>query len=141
MPHWLLKTEPGSYAFADLARDAQTAWTGVTNAAAQKNLRAMRKGDHVLIYHTGDERAAVGTATVTADPTPDPDDPAGKRVLVTVGAGAALPTPVTLAAMKADPAFAGWDLLRLPRLSVVPVPDPLWQRIETLSRPTPGARP
>ena len=129
MPHWLLKTEPTAYSFADLRRDKQTAWTGVTNAAAQKNLRAMAAGDAVLIYHTGDERAAVGTATVVAGPTPDPDDPAGKRVLVTVKAGRPLPAPVTLAAMKADAAFAGWDLLRLPRLSVVAVPDAIWDRL------------
>ena len=133
MAHWLLKTEPGSYSFDDLVRDEQTDWTGVTNAAAQKNLRAMRAGDAVLIYHSGDQRAAVGLADVVADPEPDPGDPAGKRVLVTVRAGRPLAHPVTLAAMKADVAFAGWDLLRLPRLSVVAVPAPMWAHVTSLA--------
>jgi predicted RNA-binding protein with PUA-like domain len=133
MPHWLLKTEPTVYSFDDLLREKSTDWTGVTNAGAQKNMRAMAKGDAVLIYHTGDERAAVGTAAVTAGPTADPEDPAGKRVVVTVRAKRRLATPVTLAAIKADPAFAGWDLVRLPRLSVVPVPAAIWERIEKLA--------
>ncbi len=134
MARWLLKTEPGEYAYADLVRDKTTAWTGVTNALAQKHLRAMTKGDAVLIYHTGDERAAVGVADVSAGPTPDPDDPAGKRVVVTVRAKHKLAVPVTLAQMKADAAFAGWDLLRLARLSVVPVPDAIWDRIQVLAQ-------
>ncbi len=133
MAHWLLKTEPGEYSYDDLVRDTSTAWTGVTNALAQKHLRGFRQGDTVLIYHTGDERAAVGLADVTGDPEPDPDDAAGKRVRVTVRAKRKLATAVTLAQMKADPAFAGWDLLRLGRLSVVPVPEGVWERIQALS--------
>jgi len=133
MNRWLLKTEPTDYAYADLARERSTAWTGVTNALAQKHLRAMRKGDAALIYHSGDERAVVGLADVTADPKPDPDDPAGKRVIVTLRAKRKLATPVTLAQVKADPAFAQWELVRQSRLSVMPVPEELWARIETLA--------
>ena len=133
MPHWLLKTEPGEYSYADLARDKTTAWTGVTNALAQKHLRAMRKGDTALIYHSGEERSVVGLAAVAADPEPDPEDPASKRVLVTLRAKRKLATPVTLAQIKADPAFAQWELVRQGRLSVMPVPDELWDRLGVLA--------
>ena len=126
---WLLKTEPSDYSFDDLERDRRTVWDGVANPTALRHLRAMRKGDRALIYHTGGERAAVGTASAVSDPYPDPrgDDP--RLVVVDLEAGERLPRPVTLAAIKADPAFAGWDLVRLPRLSVMPVPPALWRRI------------
>jgi predicted RNA-binding protein with PUA-like domain len=132
MAHWLFKEEPGTYSFANLERDGSTTWSGVTNALAQKNLRAIEKGDTVFFYHTGDEKAVVGVMEVTANPTPDPDDPAGKRVVVAVKPLRKLKQPVTLAAIKADKAFAEWELVRISRLSVMPVPDALWKKIEAM---------
>ncbi len=129
---WLLKTEPGEFSFDDLERAVATVWDGVTNFTALRHMRAVRRGDRALVYHTGGERAAVGTATVVSDPYPDPrgDDP--RIVVFDLRAGDRLPRPVTLAAIKADSAFAGWDLVRLPRLSVMPVPPALWRRILAL---------
>lgn len=133
MAFWLFKVEPDCYSFADLKRDGKTTWDGVANAVAQKHLRGVAKGDRVLYYHTGDEKAVVGIAEATAGATPDPADDAGKRVVVTVKPVKALKTPVTLAAIKADPAFAGWELVRLPRLSVMPVSAEQWARVEELA--------
>jgi predicted RNA-binding protein with PUA-like domain len=133
MALWLFKVEPDCYSYADLTRDKKTNWDGVANAVAQKNLRAAAKGDRVLYYHTGDEKAVVGVAEVTAGPSPDPADEAGKRVFVTLKPVKALANPVTLATIKADPAFAGWELVRLPRLSVMPVTPEQWARVEELA--------
>src|SRR3954453_15626139 len=130
--YWLLKTEPECYSWDDLSRDKATVWDGVTNALALKHIRTMKKGDRALIYHTGDERAAVGIATVTRDPYPDPKETDERIVIVDVKPDAKLPRPVTLDEFKADPAFAGWDLLRIGRLSVVPVPQKMWDRIQRL---------
>jgi predicted RNA-binding protein with PUA-like domain len=134
MAFWLFKEEPDTYGYADLERDGVTTWSGVTNPLAQKHLRAVRKGDRILFYHTGDERAVVGIMEATAEPTPDPDDPTGRRVVVTVRPVERLKNPVSLAAIRADPAFAGWELVRLARLSVMPVPPELWRRIMTMAR-------
>jgi predicted RNA-binding protein with PUA-like domain len=133
MALWLFKVEPGCYSFADLNRDGKTNWDGVSNAAAQKNLRAVARGDRVFLYHTGDEKAVVGVMEVTAGPAPDPADEAGKKVFVTVKPVKALESPVTLATIKADASFAGWDLVRLPRLSVMPVTAAQWARVEELA--------
>jgi predicted RNA-binding protein with PUA-like domain len=133
MALWLFKVEPDCYSFADLTRDKKTDWDGVANAVAQKHLRAAAKGDRVLYYHTGDEKAVVGVAEVVAGPSPDPADEAGKRVVVTLKPVKKLANPVTLAAIKADPAFAGWELVRLPRLSVMPVTPEQWARVEELA--------
>jgi predicted RNA-binding protein with PUA-like domain len=133
MALWLFKVEPDCYSFADLKRDKSTVWDGVTNALAQKHLRSVTKGDRVLYYHTGDEKAVVGVAEVTAGPTPDPSDPAGKLVVVTVKPVRALKRPVTLAEIKADAAFAGWELVRVPRLSVMPVSEGQWSAVEAMS--------
>jgi len=133
MAHWLLKTEPDCYAWDDLARDKGTPWDGVSNALALKHLRTMRKGDLALIYHTGDERAAVGIAEVVSAPYPDPKEGDDRLVVVDLKPRKKLPRPVTLAAIKADPAFEGWDLLRIGRLSVLPVPEAMWARIEELA--------
>ena len=116
---WLLKTEPSEYSFADLAREKTAVWDGVTNAAARKNLRAMAKGDRLLVYHTGEAKAVVGRATVTAVPRPDPADPKG--TVVDVKAGRALRRPVTLSEMRGAKVFAGSPLLVCGRLSVVPL--------------------
>lgn len=129
MAHWILKTEPSTYSFADLQKAGRAVWDGVANPVALKNLRDMVVGDEVLIYHTGDEKSAVGHAHVVKAAYPDPkqDDP--KLVVVDLEAGKPLKSPVTLAAIKADPAFADLALVRQGRLSVVPVPAPLWTRL------------
>lgn len=113
---YLLKTEPGVYSFADLQRDKQTTWDGVTNPAAVKNLREMKKGDELIIYHTGDEKSAVGTATVLSVDAADP-----KKPLVKIKVGKALAHPTTLATIKADRRFSDSPLVRQSRLSVVPL--------------------
>ena len=133
MGKWLLKTEPSTYSWDDLLRDKRTTWDGVTNATALIHLRAMRKGDAVLIYHTGDQRAAVGVAEVASNPYPDPKANNDKIVVVDLKPKKKLANVVSLDQIKADPAFAGWDLLRIGRLSVVPVPEPMWKRLEALA--------
>jgi predicted RNA-binding protein with PUA-like domain len=140
MPRWLLKTEPDCYAFADLVRDKKTAWDGVSNALALKHIRTMKKGDEAVIYHTGDERAAIGLAKVVSDPYPDPKEEDPKLVVVDLKPGKKLSSPVTLSDFKADPAFAGWDLLRISRLSVVPVPDAMWDRLLELAAAGAGTK-
>src|SRR6185503_18260856 len=133
MAYWLLKTEPGSYSWDDLVRDKKSPWNGVSNATALIHLRKMRKGDLALIYHTGDERAAVGVAQIASDPYPDPKEDDERLVVVDVKPQKKLAQPVTLEDIKADPVFAGWDLLRISRLSVMPVPAAMWKRIERLA--------
>ena len=120
-PAWLVKTEPGEYSYADLERDGTAEWDGVTNALAQRHLRAMRRGDVCVVYHSGGERAAVGLARVAKDPYPDPTDPTGKRVWVDLRAERPLARPVSLAALKAEPTFARSPLVRMSRLSVMPL--------------------
>jgi predicted RNA-binding protein with PUA-like domain len=134
MAYWLLKTEPSTYSWDDLARDKKAVWDGVSNPTALKHIRSMKKGDLALIYHTGDERQAVGIAQVTSDPYKDPKQDDQKLVVVAIKPMNKLPQPVSLDIIKADPAFAGWDLLRIGRLSVVPVPEKMWRRLEQLSK-------
>lgn len=119
--YWILKTEPSTYSHADLARDKRTTWDGVANPVALKHLRAMQAGDEVMIYHTGNEKAVVGLARVVAD------DP--KLGLVKLEAGRPLARPVTLSEVKADKAFADLGLVRMGRLSVMPVPEAQWRRL------------
>jgi predicted RNA-binding protein with PUA-like domain len=114
--HYLLKTEPTAYSFADLLREKETDWTGVTNPQAVKNLRAMKKGDKLVIYHTGEEKAAVGLARVTSVDISDPKVP-----LVRIAAGAAIKQPKTLAEIKQQPIFQDSPLVRQSRLSVAPL--------------------
>jgi predicted RNA-binding protein with PUA-like domain len=125
MAHWILKTEPTTYSYADLVREQRTRWDGVANPVAIRHLKAMRPGDDVMIYHTGKEKAVVGLARVVAG------DPNGG--LVELEAGRALRRPVTLAEIKADAAFAELALVRQGRLSVVPVPRPQWDRLLKIS--------
>ncbi|MGA2231475.1 MAG: EVE domain-containing protein [Tepidisphaeraceae bacterium] len=134
MGRWLLKTEPDCYCWDDLVRDKRTVWDGVSNALALKNLRQIKKGDQAFIYHTADQRSVIGVADVVSNPYPDPREQEEKLAVVDVKLNHKLPRPVSLAEMKADPAFAGWDLLRLSRLSVMSVPEKIWQRIEELAR-------
>ena len=134
MAYWLFKEEPNHYSFADLRRDGRTLWDGVTNNLARKHLRAVRRGDRVLFYHTGKEKAVVGEMKVTGDPQPDPavDDP--KSVVVEVQPVRAFGRPVTLAVIKENPALADWDLVRLSRLSVMPVSVEQWTCVQNLAR-------
>lgn len=129
---WLLKSEPGDYSWDDLERDRETVWDGVKNNLALKHIRLVREGDRALIYHTGRQRAAVGVVRVTSDPYPDPQAGDPKIVVFDVAPEERLERPVSLAEIKADEAFAGFDLVRLPRLSVMPVPPPMWRRILAL---------
>jgi predicted RNA-binding protein with PUA-like domain len=131
---WLFKTEPGAYAWADLEREGRTTWDGVRNALALKHLAAIARGDEVLVYHTGDEKRAVGIARVTRAAYPDPSAGDAKRLVVDLAPVKALPRPVTLAAMRSNPALAGFELLRLPRLSVMPVPAACWAAILAMAR-------
>ena len=133
MTRWLLKTEPTVYGWDDLVREKRTVWDGIKNALALIHLRAAAAGDEALIYHTGKERRVVGIARIAKPPYPDPkrDDP--KLVVVDIVPVRALTTPVTLAQIKSDPFFSGWDLLRMSRLSFMPVPEPIWEKILKLS--------
>jgi len=126
---WILKTEPSEYSFARLCREGRAVWDGVTNPLALRHLREMAVGDEVLIYHTGDEKAAVGLARVVRAAYSDPRAGDPKLVVVDLEAGRPLPNPVTLAAVKADPVFADLALVRMGRLSVVPVPPAQWKRL------------
>ena len=129
MAFWLLKTEPDSYSWQDLQRDKKTVWDGVTNALALKNLRTIRKGDQAFIYHTGGERSVIGIALVTSNAYPNPKEEDDRLAVVDLKMERQLPRPVTLSEIKADKSFAGWDFLRLGRLSVVSVPVAMWKRI------------
>ena len=131
---WLVKEEPTHYSFDQFVADGSTVWSGVKNPLAQKNLRAMQKGDRVFYYHTGNEKAVVGTAKVTAAAYPDPKDKSGRLVVVELVPEKKLPRPVTLAEIKAAGRFADFPLVRLPRLSVMPVTDDQWAAIEAMSR-------
>jgi predicted RNA-binding protein with PUA-like domain len=130
---WLVKTEPGEYSWDDLQRDRRTHWDGVTNAMAQLNMRAMQKGDTVVVYHSQTDKAAIGLAEVVKGPYPDPTDEAGKRVWVDVEARTALRRSVTLAELKAEPSFATSMLVRQSRLSVVRLDDEQLATIERLA--------
>lgn len=134
MARWLLKTEPSTYSFNDLVAAKTATWDGVANPVALKNIRAMAKGDDVLIYHTGDEKAIVGQAKVTSAPYADPKAKDEKLTVIDLKAGTALPTPVKLSDIKADKAFADWELVRQGRLSVMPVPDEVWSRLQKLAK-------
>jgi predicted RNA-binding protein with PUA-like domain len=132
--NWLMKEEPTHYSFDDLVRDGRTSWTGVKNPLAQKHLRAVAKGDRIFFYHTGNEKAVVGIARAAGAAYPDPADRAGKLYAVDVEPVKKLKQPVTLAAIKADRAFASFPLVRLPRLSVMPVSEAEWKRIEAMAQ-------
>lgn len=127
MALWLMKQEPDCYGYADLERDGTTTWDGVKNPLALKHLRACEVGDLVFYYHTGKEKAVVGVMEVVSV-APDPADE--KQVTLTVRAVRRLANPVTLATVKADTAFAKWELVTQARLSVMPVTQAMWDRIE-----------
>lgn len=132
--NWLVKEEPDNYSYSQFVSDRTTVWAGVRNPVAQRNLREMKKGDRVFFYHTGKEKAIIGTATVSKTAYPDPTDQAGSLVVVELAAGKALKRPVTLKEIKADKRFATMPLVRIARLSVQPVSDEEWELIEGLSK-------
>jgi len=134
MATWLFKEEPTHYGFDQFERDGRTTWSGVRNALAQKHLRAVKKGDRVLYYHTGDEKAVVATATAAGDAYPDPDDDSGKSFVVDIVPAKRLGRPVTLAEIKGEPAFADFLLVRMSRLSVMPVSAAHLREIEKRGR-------
>jgi predicted RNA-binding protein with PUA-like domain len=129
MNFWLLKSEPNVYAFADLVRDGETVWDGVRNAQAAANLKAMTPGDLALFYHSNEGKEAVGKVRISQSAFPDPTDSEGRWVAVRVVPVGPLPRPVTLAEMKANPALAGFGLIRQSRLSVVPATEAEWREI------------
>ena len=130
--NWLVKEEPENYSYSQFAADRTTVWAGVRNPVAQRNLREMKKGDRVFFYHTGKEKAVIGTATVSKTAYPDPK--ADNLVVVELAAGKALKRPVTLKEIKADKRFATMPLVRVARLSVQPVTDEQWEMIEEMSK-------
>jgi predicted RNA-binding protein with PUA-like domain len=132
--NWLFKEEPTHYSFDALVKDKKTVWSGVKNPLAQKHLRSVKKGDRIFYYHTGDVKAVVGTAKALADAYQDPDDASGKWAVVDIAPVNKLPRPVTLAEIKADAAFKNFALVRISRLSVMPVTDAEWERVEKMSR-------
>jgi predicted RNA-binding protein with PUA-like domain len=129
MRHWLMKSEPDTYAYGDLERDGVGIWDGVRNHAAAAHLRAMEVGDEVFFYHSNEGKAVVGIARVTKTAFPDPTDPTGKFVAVEVAPVRPLKTPVTLETMKATPALADMVILRQGRLSVSPITAGEWKTI------------
>ena len=134
MAQWLVKEEPDHYGYAQLERDRKTVWAGVKNPLAQKHLRSIRRGDRIFYYHTGKEKSVVAVAKAVTDAYPDPNDAAGKMFVVDIVPEKPLSRPVTLAEIKADKAFASFPLVRMSRLSVMPVSDDEWKRIEQISR-------
>ncbi|MHC5728259.1 MAG: EVE domain-containing protein [Nostoc sp.] len=133
MAYWLLKTEPENYSYFDLERDGSTVWDGVNNSLALKHIRTMLIDDLALIYHTGKERQIIGLAQIVSQPYIDPALNDSKRAVVDVRALGRVHQPVTLAQIKQDNKFTDFDLLRLPRLSVVPVGEVYWQRLIELT--------
>jgi predicted RNA-binding protein with PUA-like domain len=129
---WLFKEEPSCYNYADLEKDGSTVWAGVKNALARQHLRKLQVGDRVLYYHTGKEKAIVGEMRVVSAPTADPtsDDP--KAVIVKIEPVRRWQPPVKLEQIKADPLFASWELVRISRLSVMPVSPEQWKRLEEM---------
>jgi predicted RNA-binding protein with PUA-like domain len=131
--YWLVKTEPGMYSYDDLEREKTAVWDGVQNPVALRNLRAMHPGDQVLVYHTGDEKAVVGWATVVSTPYADPKQKDPNLTVIDLSAHRRLPQSVTLAQIKSDKAFADLPIVRQGRLSVSPVTAPQWKRLLTLA--------
>jgi predicted RNA-binding protein with PUA-like domain len=131
---WLLKTEPSEYSYDDLEEAGRATWDGVTNPVALRNLRLVKEGDRAMVYHTGDEKAAVGVARVTRAAYPDPKARDPRRVVVDLEPVARLPKPVSLARIKALPVFAESPLVRQGRLSVVPLSAAQWAALERESR-------
>ncbi|MGE0615238.1 MAG: EVE domain-containing protein [Bacteriovoracia bacterium] len=140
MNHWLFKTEPSTYSFADLVRDKRTAWNGIRNFQARNFLKQTRKGDLVLIYHSGDDKAVVGVAKILAEPYPeiDPTDPKGEWVQVDLSAVSSLKNPVALAEIKTTAKLKGLLMLKQSRLSAMPVSKAEFELISRLGEKKAG---
>jgi len=134
MSYWLVKSEPEAYAWSQLAKDGVTAWTGVRNFAARNHLRAMKSGDHVFFYHSGEEKSVVGLAQVVKEAYPDPTATEGDWSCVDLVPLRALAKPVTLAAIKADKILKEMVLVRQSRLSVSPVTSEQFERLLQLAK-------
>jgi predicted RNA-binding protein with PUA-like domain len=126
---WLFKTEPATYSYEDLETSGGTTWDGVANNQALGFLKQVKKGDRVLVYHTGDEKSVVGLARVTREAYPDPKGGEARLVVVDLAPEGKLPRPVTLKSLKARPELATFPLVRLPRLSVMPVTASEWKLV------------
>jgi len=131
--HWILKTDSEVYPFEQLERERRAVWDGVSNPVALRHIRSMAPGDPLMIYHSGSTKEIVGLAKVVSEPYPDPKQPERKLTVVEIEAGRRLPKPVSLAAIKADPEFSNLPLVRQPRLSVIPVPEPQWKRLLSMA--------
>jgi len=136
--NWLFKEEPTHYSYDAFVKDNGTVWSGVKNPLAQRHLHAVKKGDRIFYYHTGDEKAVVGIAKAAGHAYPDPKDPTGKLAVVDVVPVKKLKRPVTLKEIKADRTFEDFPLVRISRLSVMPVTDAEWDRIESMAAQTPS---
>jgi predicted RNA-binding protein with PUA-like domain len=132
--NWLFKEEPDHYSFDALVQDKQTSWNGVKNPVAQKHLHAVKKGDRIFYYHTGTQKAIVGVARALANAYADPKDRSGKSAVVDIAPVKKLPRPVSLSEIKGDSFFKAFPLVRISRLSVMPVTDDEWARIERLGK-------
>ena len=131
---WLFKTEPSVYSFQQLQKDKKTMWDGVKNNLALKNLKDIKKGDEIFIYHTGDEKAAVGIARALGGAYPDPSQKNPRMLVVDIEAVKPLPRAVTLAEVKANKKLANFDLVRLSRLSIMKVSDEQWDTMERMAK-------
>ena len=135
MPNrWLFKTEPSVYSFQQLQKDKKTVWDGVANNLALKNLKDIKKGDLIFIYHTGDEKAAVGMAKALGGAYPDPSKNDPKLLVVDIESGKPLARPVTLAEVKAHPKLKNFDLVRNSRLSIMKLTDDQWEIMEQMAK-------
>ena len=135
MPNkWLFKSDPEHYSYQDLERDKKTVWDGISNNLALKHLRNVRKGDEVMIYHSGGERAVVGLAMVQSDPYPDPKEKETRLVVVNLSASGRILRPVALDEIKEQRDLKDFDLVRLPRLSVMPVSEKQWKSLLALAK-------
>lgn len=129
---WLFKTEPSQYSFTDLEKEKKAVWDGVSNSLALKHLRAIRMGDEILIYHSGDEKAIVGMAQAISDPYPDPKEKDDKLVVINITPKKRLSRPLTLSEIKTAEELKDFDLVRLPRLSVMPVAEGFWRKLQDM---------
>lgn len=132
--YWLMKTEPSVYSYDDLVREKKTSWTGVTNNAALKHMRSMSKGDLAFIYHSGDEKSVIGIAEIVSQPHPDPAQKDPKLITIDIKPKSKLSQPVTLTSIKADKRFAEFHLVRISRLSVMPVSKEIWDAIVKMAK-------
>lgn len=139
MKSWLVKTEPSAYSFQELCKERRTVWDGVKNALALKHMARMQRGDRVMVYHTGGEKAAMGRAKVVKAAYPDPALGDARWIVVDLAADDPLARPVTLAELKTRSVFQGSDLVRLPRLSVMPLTTGQWKAIEAMAGSRPAA--